>query len=1603
MPRSVLKWVVQKKRKQEMRRKQIAQSKWVKRLQHKRQQPRICAIGNWNTRQLGATTGYIDQELKIQALTALWDARQWQIVCLTDTKLGAHTELETHPPIPSQWTLISRGKVTVALNQKWTQSWKDGRIPVYTDGLQNECRSMLLQIPCYHKLGLAIIATYAPSSRATRQDTQTYLNQLEHLLSKVHPRYTVIIAGDFNSEVGTRDQEFAEVLGPHGTNNRNTRGTQLLHFCQTQGLVVANTWTPQRNKTSWEHPRFGTQHLLDYYLVANKHLGNTHRVLTLHPQLTVEHNIPYWPEFTDHNPVELKLKLAPPLGFNRPLTHVPRPATFKGQGNTEEATRLRNEYQQQLQLKLDTDGIPQTWQLLSTLLTQTAHQVFGSTEAKKVRPWLQGRTAELNQLTSNVRDAHARNQQTRALHLQQPHNPHLSAQYHQASQALTQAKRRKRNQLTTWENEYWHHIGDQAEQAERRKDHYTLFSLMSKLRVRKTVRARTSLRNVTQNPFGEAQSWKQHFRDIQNGAIPVAERVWRNIPQLAHISSWMNDTPTTHELQKALTQMKLGKAPGDDGVTTEMLRWAPPPIQHHLFALVQQLWNQTLTAPPDAPVENWPQEWLQATVIPLWKNKHPKLNKNNWRGVVLLSVGSKLLARIVASRIQAFTESIMDEEQQGFRRNRSVDDVLQISRRLAEEISLAKGIPDQTIHLTLYDIEKAYPRINREALWEIMKRKGIPTGFIQICQGLHNHTLFHVRVSGATSTNYEADRGLREGCPSSPPLFNLYHAAVMNDFRQRRKRKAEAHNLEPGIPWKAIVDGKLKRRRTTFQAQKNSKVHIFGDIEFADDTATFATSAEFPHADQVLEQTFTDWGEKINRNKTEALSLKPAAVPDHARDHPQVSHKVRHVGGIISQSGGQWKDTLHRSIQGKLRAKEIAKAWSTGTHRGRGNTSRVKLLARLRVMRSVVIPTLTTFSRSRAWTRAQILMLQKTQNYALQRAFGLDKLAMHELHITNAQLHAAAQWPPIEEVIMEQSLRWLGHVARMPITRLPKLALFGTWLHAGTNSTHINTQTRWLATALTKAEIHHLEFFRLAQNKDTTKWDALLRKAFPKPRLTQAQGRILNAWRPGQPLPPSTPARIRQNRTVWTPLASTIPPKTCPACMRSFDTTAALNHHYLLNHAIIDPNLTTFQTFQCHECQQKFTTAFAKASHTCHTTFSVPHANSTDKFGHRPLNRPNILHIPPAWRLFTDGSFNPLHPNAAGWGVAVYDATDNQDQHCLFKLHGPVLLDDTDQRFLGAEQYSNNTGELSAIAEALIWLDEESPGSSHLPAEIVYDSQYAADITTGKATPHTNLTLAEHCHQLYKLISHKRPLTLRWIRGHSNSPGNDMADQLAHLGRTSTPTNQSKRWTAPHQHQLTTAKAETCRKCGRLFFGARKCARHERDCAGHPQADPDINFHPCRLCSQAFSTRKARNLHQAKCQGNPEDNLQCRYCSKLCDSNKQRISHEGKCPAKQAQSSDPTLWECPRCHWRILATHLNPSKLADAQQRHTQHCKGSEDANRTCSLCGKQWQNMTARLAHEAHCVTDEQARTCRCCGRLFNTKSGRVGHEKRKRQAGLL
>ena len=146
-----------------------------------------------------------------------------------------------------------------------------------------------------------------------------------------------------------------------------------------------------------------------------------------------------------------------------------------------------------------------------------------------------------------------------------------------------------------------------------------------------------------------------------------------------------------------------------------------------------------------------------------------------------------------------------------------------------------------------------------------------------------------------------------------------------------------------------------------------------------------------------------------------------------------------------------------------------------------------------------------------------------------------------------------------------------------------------------------------------------------------------------------------------------------------------------------------------------------------------------------------------------------------ALRLYTDGAC-PKNQNMAlgvpaGWGVAVVDG----DQ-CRQELFCPVELNKKSAFFLGATICSNNTAELSAVCEALLWLGENEPGRE---AAICYDSDYAANIAQGLFKAHKNPELAARASALHDAVGAQRPLQFIHVKGHSGHRWNDLADELA--------------------------------------------------------------------------------------------------------------------------------------------------------------------------------------------------------------------------------
>ena len=78
------------------------------------------------------------------------------------------------------------------------------------------------------------------------------------------------------------------------------------------------------------------------------------------------------------------------------------------------------------------------------------------------------------------------------------------------------------------------------------------------------------------------------------------------------------------------------------------------------------------------------------------------------------------------------------------------------------------------------DVHKVYDPVNRELLWKVLARAGVPSVIIDVIRQLHDGMRARVHMyDGELSEWFEVTQELRQGCVLSPLLFNIYFAAVM--------------------------------------------------------------------------------------------------------------------------------------------------------------------------------------------------------------------------------------------------------------------------------------------------------------------------------------------------------------------------------------------------------------------------------------------------------------------------------------------------------------------------------------------------------------------------------------------------------------------------------------------------------------------------------------------------------------------------------------------------------------------------------------------------------------------------------------------------------
>ena len=159
---------------------------------------------------------------------------------------------------------------------------------------------------------------------------------------------------------------------------------------------------------------------------------------------------------------------------------------------------------------------------------------------------------------------------------------------------------------------------------------------------------------------------------------------------------------TQEEVQTALRALPNDKAPGIDETPTELWKSSGEEGVTFLWKLCDKIWR----------CKEWPMDWCRGMFMPIYKKGNMKECMN------LMVHASKVLLKIIVSRIQLKYLFEINEEQSGFVKGKGTREQM-VNIRIIMEKYKEYNIP---LYMRFIDYAKAYDCVNHQLLWQDMQK-----------------------------------------------------------------------------------------------------------------------------------------------------------------------------------------------------------------------------------------------------------------------------------------------------------------------------------------------------------------------------------------------------------------------------------------------------------------------------------------------------------------------------------------------------------------------------------------------------------------------------------------------------------------------------------------------------------------------------------------------------------------------------------------------------------------------------------------------------------------------------------------------------------------
>ena len=226
------------------------------------------------------------------------------------------------------------------------------------------------------------------------------------------------------------------------------------------------------------------------------------------------------------------------------------------------------------------------------------------------------------------------------------------------------------------------------------------------------------------------------------------------------------------ELREALSELKTRKSPGPDAILAEYLKIFGEMYEDILLKIVRIMFSRHI----------YPTEWDTNYLKPIHK-KDDTDDPDNYRGIALGSTFAKLYSLILLKRLTGFIETykLISPNQIGFMKgSRTSDHIFLLQTLIEKVVKKHRG----KMYVAFIDFKKAYDTVDRQILFKRLNNLGISGIFYKNIVAMYEKTKYAIKVQNGYIDPINSNLGLRQGCPLSPMLFNLYIEDVKYIFGQ---------------------------------------------------------------------------------------------------------------------------------------------------------------------------------------------------------------------------------------------------------------------------------------------------------------------------------------------------------------------------------------------------------------------------------------------------------------------------------------------------------------------------------------------------------------------------------------------------------------------------------------------------------------------------------------------------------------------------------------------------------------------------------------------------------------------------------------------------